>query len=104
HQWLGTLVMMKRILAGIRVSLMDDISISKTIQILMVIALIKIYCHHYEEHKHFPGMFANIELDTPDGNLPDLPHIIAIPSGLCAQWEGEIKHFLRWGLFNLISY
>ncbi len=121
HQWVGALAMIKRIMAGIPVMLMDDVGIGKTIQVLMVIALMQVYRRHYAEHKRFPGMFgecfprrrnivlilwfiANTKLDTPDGNLPDLPHIIAVPSGLRAQWEGEIKRFLRWGSFDLIPY
>ena len=41
---------------------------------------------------------------TPDGNLPDTPHIVVVPPGLRHQWEGELHRYLQYGSFDLFTY
>ncbi|RDX39981.1 hypothetical protein OH76DRAFT_1298639, partial [Lentinus brumalis] len=105
HQWVGALGMMLRVIRdGVPVLLLDDDGIGKTMQVLMVIALYQLFRRHREKHGRFPGAFAKYKCKTPDGNLPDRPHMIVVPTCLKEQWEGEIHRFLRWGAFDLIPY
>ncbi|KAI6029042.1 P-loop containing nucleoside triphosphate hydrolase protein [Pisolithus microcarpus] len=104
HQLVGIYRMLERTFEGKPVLLMDGVGLGKTLQVLGTIACLAYYRHVYKEKGVFPGDFAERKLNTPDGNIPDLPHIIVCPVNLRQQWESEIKRFLSPGSFDVLPY
>ncbi|KAI6144170.1 P-loop containing nucleoside triphosphate hydrolase protein, partial [Pisolithus thermaeus] len=104
HQLVGIYRMLERTFEGKPVLLMDGVGLGKTLQVLGTIACLAYYSHVYKEKGTFPGDFAGRKMNTHDGNIPDLSHIIVCPVNLRQQWESEIKRFLSPGSFDILPY
>ncbi|KIO00769.1 hypothetical protein M404DRAFT_151725 [Pisolithus tinctorius Marx 270] len=104
HQLVGIYRMLERVFEGKPILLMDGVGLGKTLQVLGVIACLAYYRYVYAKKKAFPGDFAGLKFNTPDGNVPDLSHVIVCPVNLKQQWESEIRRFLVPASFDLFPY
>lgn len=122
HQVVGAYKMLKRVIAGESTLLLDGVGVGKTMQVVAVICLYIAFRRHFAVYGVFPGAFgkyrfnsmqlvntnrwtiANCRCDTPDGNLPDLFHMIVVPPGLRVQWEKEIHRYVQYGVIDVIPY
>ncbi|KAF9220462.1 hypothetical protein BS17DRAFT_852177 [Gyrodon lividus] len=84
--------------------LMDGVGLGKTLQAVRAIACMAYYWECFRTKGTFPGHFMGCRMNTPDGNIPNLPHIIICPVNLRNQWEYEIKRFLKLASFDLFPY
>ncbi|KAI6137600.1 P-loop containing nucleoside triphosphate hydrolase protein [Pisolithus tinctorius] len=104
HQLVGIYRMLERVFEGKPILLMDGVGLGKTLQVLGVIACLAYYRYVYAKKKAFPGDFAGLKFNTPDGNVPDFSHVIVCPVNLKQQWESEIRRFLVPASFDLFPY
>ncbi|KAG8213507.1 hypothetical protein J3R82DRAFT_12050 [Butyriboletus roseoflavus] len=47
---------------------------------------------------------AKRRFNSPDGKIPEIPHIIVCPVNLKDQWDREIKRFLKPATFDIFPY
>ncbi|KAI6011505.1 hypothetical protein EDC04DRAFT_2609856 [Pisolithus marmoratus] len=78
HQLVSILCMLQQAFWAKPVLLMDGVSIGKTFQVIGFIACLAWFQSHFATHKKFPGSFVNLKWQGKDGNIPDLPFLIAI--------------------------
>ncbi|KAI5993055.1 hypothetical protein F5J12DRAFT_698839, partial [Pisolithus orientalis] len=104
HQLIGIYCMLESVFKGKPILLMDGVGLGKTLQVLGVIVCLTYYWYVYMKKKAFPGDFAGQKFNTPDGNVPDLSHVIVCPVNLKQQWESEIQCFLVPASFDLFPY
>jgi hypothetical protein len=104
---------------------MDDVGIGKTLQVVGLVALLAYYREYYARHHRFPGKLGQWSLDlhsfssthglvgqggskwpgdSDDGNIPDSPFIIVVPTSLISQFPDECRRYLQPQSFDLLTY
>ncbi|KAF9224670.1 hypothetical protein BS17DRAFT_682450, partial [Gyrodon lividus] len=104
HQLVGIYRTLEQVFKDKPLLLMDGVGLGKTLQAVRAIACMAYYRECFRTKGTFPGHFMGRRMNTPNGNIPNLPHIIICPVNLRNQWEYEIKRFLKLASFDLFPY
>ncbi|KAI1787254.1 hypothetical protein LXA43DRAFT_896537 [Ganoderma leucocontextum] len=104
HQLVGITKMCELIIKGKPLLLMDQVGVGKTLQIVGAIVMYPMLRAYYQRNKRFPPQFKGLKCDTPDGNLPDRPHLIIVPVALFDQWMVEFKRYVKFGSVDIYPY
>jgi hypothetical protein len=125
HQLVGITKMLSNCFQGTPVLLMDDVGIGKTLQVVGLIALLAYYREYYSQHGRFPGKAGESSLhpdgfssthppvgqegwkwpgDSEDGNIPNSPFIVVVPTSLILQFADECRRYLEPQSFDLLPY
>ncbi|EED80842.1 predicted protein, partial [Postia placenta Mad-698-R] len=105
HQLVGLLKLLDNLFLGKPMLLMDEVGIGKTMQAVGLCAMYDYARQYYVEHECFPGQWAKVKYPhTEDGNLPDRPMIISVPTSLVSQWTEEIHRYIAKGSMDLLPH
>ncbi|EJF58184.1 hypothetical protein DICSQDRAFT_25821, partial [Dichomitus squalens LYAD-421 SS1] len=104
HQLVGLVKIMRHVIEGKPLLLMDQVGVGKTLQIVAAITTYGLFHRYFQTHKKFPGAYAGMRAPTPDGNLPDVFHLVCVPPSLFIQWQQEIRRYVKHGAVDLFPY
>ncbi|KAA1479709.1 hypothetical protein DENSPDRAFT_749755, partial [Dentipellis sp. KUC8613] len=104
HQLVGILKMLENAFAGRPILQMDDVGLGKTLQTIGTIMCLAWFRTVFEEHKRFPGRFAHRKWQGTGENIPNLPHMIIVPTGLVVQVMHEIYRYLQPKSVDALPY